>query len=187
MKNGVAPWGRRYLLRPNQPNHYEWDKSLQMVVNFIWVRFVLKRMAAITKKETRLTIPPRWELVAKLFSEGTQSGIEKQQTAQLLTGSREASFDVADGEIQPGGDFAEFKPALVVVQQYFPMPVVQRSDQGHQFDAGFGKDCRVERARFVLSEEGGSESTNTPEGVGRVGNEASGLARRVWRLGTRLL
>src|SRR5438105_6949335 len=131
LNRSVGTLGRRYLLRPNHPNHYEWDKSLQMVVNFIWVRFVLKRMAAITKKETRLTISPRWELVAKLFSEGTQSGIEKQQTAQLLTGSREASFDIAAGEIQPGGDFAEFKPAIVTEQQYLPMPVLQSSDRPH--------------------------------------------------------
>ena len=126
-------------------------------------------------------------MVAKLFSEGTQSGIEKQQTAQLLTGSREASFDIAAGEIQPGGDFAEFKPAIVTEQQYLPMPVIQSSDQVHQFDAGFRKDQRVERTRFVLSQEDGSDSTTTPEGLHRLGNEARGLARRVWRLGTQLL
>ena len=86
MKNGVAPWGRRYLIRPNHPNHYEWDKSLQMVVNLFECVFVLKRMAAITKKETRLTISPRWELVAKLFLEPTPSGIGVQQMAQLTKG-----------------------------------------------------------------------------------------------------
>src|SRR6267143_1967372 len=63
------------------------------------------------------------------------------------------------------------------------MPVIQSSDQGHQFDAGFRKDQRVERTRFVLSQEDGSDSTTTPEGLRRLGNEA----RRLARLGTRLL
>ena len=67
------------------------------------------------------------------------------------------------------------------------MPVIQSSDQVHQFDAGFRKDQRVERTRFVLSQEDGSDSTTTPEGLHRLGNEARGLARRVWRLGIRLL
>src|SRR5207248_6535133 len=128
---GVVPWGDATSSARITRIITSGIKACRWWRIFIWVRFVLKRMAAITKKETRLTISPRWELVAKLFSEGTQSGIEKQQTAQLLTGSREASFDIAAGEIQPGGDFAEFKPAIVTEQQYLPMPVIQSSDQGH--------------------------------------------------------
>ena len=105
-----------------------------------------------------LTIPPEGKLVAKLFSEPTPSGIAKQQTAQHPTGAIEASVDVADGEIQPGGDFAEFKPAVVAEEQYLPMPVMQDADQSHQFDAGFRKDQRVERTRVVLGQEDGLAS-----------------------------
>ena len=96
-------------------------------------------------------------------------------------------MDVAVGEIQPGGDFADFKPAKVAKEQYLTMPVVQRSHQGHQFDAGFRKDQRVERTCFVLSQEDRSDSTTMPEGFRRLGNEARQFVRRVWRLGTQLL
>ena len=71
-------------------------------------------------------------------------------------------MDVAIGEIEPGGDFADFKPAKVAEEQYLSMPVVQRSDQAHQFAAGFRKDQRVERTRFVLSQEDGSDTRNGP-------------------------
>ncbi len=93
------------------------------------------------------------ELVAKLFSERTQLRMENEQTAQPLTGSINASLNVADGEIRPGGDFADFKRAIRAEQQYLPIPVIQRSDQEHQVGADFRKDQRVERTRFVLGQE----------------------------------
>src|SRR5205809_3420542 len=132
-----------------------------------------------------LTIPPEGKLVAKLFSEPTPSGIAKQQTAQHPTGAIEASVDVADGEIQPGGDFAEFKPAVVAEEQYLAMPVMQHADQSHQFGAGFRKDQRVERARVVLGQEDGLDATNMAAGLRRLGNDARLLVRQ--RLGSRLL
>jgi len=132
-----------------------------------------------------LTIPPEGKLVAKLFSEPTPSGIAKEQTAQHPTGAIEASVDVADGEIQPGGDFAEFKPAVVAEEQYLPMPVMQHADQSHQFDAGFQKDQRVERTRVVLGQEDGLDATNMAAGLRRLGNDARLLVRQ--RLGSRLL
>src|SRR5438128_10138249 len=60
------------------------------------------------------------ELVAKLFSERTQLRMENEQTAQLLTGSINASLNVADGEIQPGGDFADFSGAAVLADSDDP-------------------------------------------------------------------
>ena len=91
------------------------------------------------------------------------------------------------GRFSRGGDFAEFKLAIVTEQQYLPMPVIQGSDRGHQFDAAFRKDQRVERTCFVLSQEDRSDSTTMPEGFRRLGNEARQFVRRVWRLGTQLL
>src|SRR5439155_27050998 len=62
------------------------------------------------------------------------------------------------------------------------MPMVQHADQGHQLDAGFRKDQRVERSRVVLGKEHRLNTLAIAAVLRRLGNDARRWLRE--RLGS---